>query len=368
MKAPICSVCGVCTTFTPDPTPKSRLMASENIYRHILIDEESVTPKYLQIVNSVLKAVQQGHIGKDYVLPSINDLSFELNIARDTAERAYRQLKKLGVVGSIPGKGYFISDADIRQDIRVLLLFNKLSAHKKIIYDAFVDTLGDRAAIDFYIYNNDVALFSRLVRNRRKGYSHVVIIPHFIEGAEKVAEIIDSITEGQLILLDKQVEGVQRACGSVYEDFGADIYGALMQALPRLSHYRRLKLLIRTPSYFPAEIREGFERFCIQYAFPFETLEDTDQIHPAAGDAYLSLTEDDMLTLIDRILSDGLQLGSDVGLISYNETPWKRFILNGITTISTDFRSMGEMAARMILDNAPAHVAVPFALTLRNSL
>lgn len=343
-------------------------MASENIYRHILIDEDSVTPKYLQIVNSVLKAVQQGHVGMDYVLPSINDLSFELNIARDTAERAYRQLKKLGVVGSIPGKGYFISDVDIRQDIRVLLLFNKLSAHKKIIYDAFVDTLGDHAAIDFYIYNNDVGLFRRIVRNRRKGYTHIVIIPHFIEGAEKAAEIIDGITEGQLILLDKAVEGVQRPCGSVYEDFGKDIYGALVQALPRLSHYRRLRLLTRTPSYFPAEIREGFERFCIQYAFPFDTLVDADQIRPVEGDVFLSLTEDDLLTLIDRIQSDGLRPGTDVGLISYNETPWKRFILNGITTISTDFRSMGEMAARMILDNAPGHVAVPFALTLRNSL
>ncbi|MCE2834669.1 MAG: winged helix-turn-helix domain-containing protein [Chitinophagaceae bacterium] len=296
-------------------------MASENIYRHILIDEDSVTPKYLQIVNSVLKAVQQGYVGMDYVLPSINDLSFELNIARDTAERAYRQLKKLGVVGSIPGKGYFISDVDIRQDIRVLLLFNKLSAHKKIIYDAFVDTLGDHAAIDFYIYNNDVALFRRVVRNRRKGYTHVVIIPHFIEGSEKAAEIIDSITEGQLILLDKAVEGVQRPYGSVYEDFGTDIYGALVQALPRLSRYRRLRLLTRTPSYFPAEIREGFERFCIQYAFPFDTLQNADQIRPDEGDVFLSLTEDDMLTLIDRILSEGLQPGTDVGLISYNETP-----------------------------------------------
>jgi DNA-binding transcriptional regulator YhcF (GntR family) len=343
-------------------------MASENIYRHILIDEESVTPKYLQIVNSVLKAVQHGHIDKDYVLPSINDLSFELNIARDTAERAYRQLKKLGLVGSIPGKGYFILDADIRQDIRVLLLFNKLSAHKKIIYDAFVDTLGDRAAIDFYIYNNDLALFHRLVRNRRKGYSHLVIIPHYLDGEEKAAEIIDSLTAGQLILLDKAVEGVQRPFGSVYEDFGADIYGALEQALPNLSRYKRLKLLIRTPSYFPAEIREGFERFSIQYAFPFETLEDTDQVRPASGDIFLSLTEDDMLTLIDRIQSDGLQLGSDVGLISYNETPWKRFILNGITTISTDFKAMGEMAARMILDKTSGQIAVPFALTLRNSL
>lgn len=343
-------------------------MASENIYRHILIDEDSVTPKYLQIVNSVLKAVQLGQIHKDYVLPSINDLSFELNIARDTAERAYRQLKKLGVVGSIPGKGYFISSDDIRQDIRVLLVFNKLSAHKKIIYDAFVDTLGDRAAIDFYIYNNDVALFRRIIGNRRNGYSHFVIIPHFIEGGEKAAAIIDSITEGQLILLDKAVEGVQRPFGSVYEDFAADIYGALEQALPRLSRYKRIRLLMRSPSYSPAEIREGFEKFCIQYAFPFETLEHTDQLHPKKGDVYLSLTEDDMLILIERVLSEELELGKDVGLISYNETPWKRFILNGITTISTDFRGMGEMAARMILENTTERTAVPFALTLRNSL
>lgn len=36
---------------------------------------------------------------------------------------------------------------------------NKLSALKKIIYDAFVETLGEKAAIGFYIYNNDYGLF-----------------------------------------------------------------------------------------------------------------------------------------------------------------------------------------------------------------
>ena len=49
---------------------------SDNIYRHITIDEQSITPKYVQIVNSILKAVEQGQITKDYLLPSINDLSF----------------------------------------------------------------------------------------------------------------------------------------------------------------------------------------------------------------------------------------------------------------------------------------------------
>jgi DNA-binding transcriptional regulator YhcF (GntR family) len=42
------------------------------------------------------------------VLPSINELSFEFEISRDTAEKGYKYLKKIGIVGSIPGKGYFI--------------------------------------------------------------------------------------------------------------------------------------------------------------------------------------------------------------------------------------------------------------------
>src|SRR5688572_29202624 len=101
-------------------------MSTENIYRYIIIDEHSITPKYVQIINSVLKAIEQGKIGKDYQLPSINDLSYELDISRDTAEKAYKKLKKIGVAASVPGKGYFIVNTDIKQPIRVFLIFNKL--------------------------------------------------------------------------------------------------------------------------------------------------------------------------------------------------------------------------------------------------
>jgi DNA-binding LacI/PurR family transcriptional regulator len=57
-----------------------------------------------------------------------------------------------------------------------------------------------------------------------------------------------------------------------------------------------------------------------------------------------------------------------VGVISYNETPLKKIILNGITTISTDFEIMGKKTAELILNQATDHVAVPFHLTLRSSL
>ncbi|MNY70105.1 hypothetical protein D3C86_2081680 [compost metagenome] len=78
--------------------------------------------------------------------------------------------------------------------------------------------------------------------------------------------------------------------------------------------------------------------------------------------------EDDLVILIERIVNLNLKLGKDIGVISYNETPLKKIILNGITTVSTDFRKMGEMTAQLILDNAKDHLEVPFQLTLRASL
>jgi DNA-binding LacI/PurR family transcriptional regulator len=41
---------------------------------------------------------------------------------------------------------------------------------------------------------------------------------------------------------------------------------------------------------------------------------------------------------------------------------------DGITSISTDFKQMGEMVANMILQNDRKHLEVPFALTLRKLL
>ena len=86
------------------------------------------------------------------------------------------------------------------------------------------------------------------------------------------------------------------------------------------------------------------------------------------GSVYISLMENDLVVLIEKILSSRFAVGSDVGVISYNETPLKRIILQGITTISTDFEKMGKITAEMILNNNREHVEVPFTLTLRPSL
>ncbi|MEO6134147.1 MAG: GntR family transcriptional regulator [Ginsengibacter sp.] len=345
------------------------LLSSENIYQYLKLDEQSITPKYLQIANSVLHAVEINAVSKDYLLPSINDLSYELEISRDTAEKALRYLKSLGVIGSVPGKGYFIANTDFKQKIKVFLLFNKLSVHKEIIYDSFAAKLGDQAAIDFFIYNNNFSLFKKLMqKNKNKDYTHYIIIPHFLEGGDNANDVINEIDSGELILLDKSISGIKRNYGAVYENFEQDIYLALKEALPQLSKYQTIKIVFPEYTYHPVEILHGFYSFCSEFAFNHKVIQNIVKEPVNKGEVFINLMEDDLVILLEKIQRTDLKVGTDIGIISYNETPWKRFILNGITTISSDFKKMGEMVADLVLNNSNEHIEVPFALTLRDSL
>lgn len=338
------------------------------IFKHLFIDYYSATPKYLQLANCIVKAITDGVLKENDVLPSINELSFEFEISRDTAEKGYKHLKKNGVLGSVPGKGYFVKNTDLNQKLKIFLLFNKLSPHKKIIYDSLVTSLGDLAAIDFYIYNNDFIFFKNLISQQKDNYTHYVIIPHFMDGGENVHEIINAIPKEKLILLDKLVPGVTGNYGAVYENFEEDIYNALVQATDKLSRYNTIKIIFPEYTYHPKEIVEGFYRYCQQYAFNYKVVHSIEEEAIQKGEVYINLMENDLVLLIEKILAASLIVGKDVGVISYNETPLKKIILSGISTISTDFQMMGEKTAELILNQSTEHIAIPFYLTERNSL
>lgn len=343
-------------------------MKHPNIFDWIRVDEFAATPKYLQLTNSILKAIENGMIRTNDGMPSINELSYELEISRDTAEKGYKYLKKMGVLGSVPGKGYFIQNTDFHKTLRIFLLFNKLSAHKKILYDAFIASLGEYTVVDFYIYNNDFGLFKKLLSGRKEDYSHYVIIPHFLDGRERAHDIINSLPKEKLLLLDKKIPGITGEYAAVYQDFGQDIYSALEKAREQLSKYHTIKIIFPGYTYHPVEILQGCSRFCQEYAFSYKVVHSIADEPIGEGEVYINLMEEDLVVLIERIICLKLAVGRQVGVISYNETPLKKIILDGITTISTDFQEMGVMAARQILNNTHDQQEVPFYLTLRNSL
>ncbi|MEJ7740792.1 MAG: transcriptional regulator [Chitinophagaceae bacterium] len=292
----------------------------------------------------------------------------EYEISRDTAEKCYKHLRNIGVLESVPGKGYYIKNTSFRHTIKVLLLFNKLTIQKQIIFDSLIAVLGEQASVDFYIYHNDLSLFRKLLSSKKEPYSHYVIIPHFLEDSENVHEIINTIPKNKLVVLDKQIPGLNGEYAAVYENFEKDIYDALKQAIFQLSKYHTIKVIFPEYSYYPPEIVYGAKRFCQDYAFNCQVVEDISNEPVGEGEVYISLMEDDLVVLIERIISLNLLAGKQVGVISYNEMPLQRVILDGITTISTDFAMMGSLAARMILENKKNRVELPFHLTLRASL
>lgn len=343
-------------------------MTESPVYKHIFFDEYSVTPKYQQLANSIVKAIANGKLQVDDVLPSINELSFQYEISRDTVEKGYKYLKNIGIIGSVPGKGYYIKSTEIENRTKIFLMFNKLSSHKKIIYDSFVNTMGDKAAVDFYIYNNDFPLFKKLLLNCREDYDYYVIIPHFVEGTDVAHQILNTIPKEKLILLDKIVKGVTGNYGAVYENFEKDIFMALEKALPQLRKYKKLRIVFPEDTYHPSEILDGYYNFCKKYSFDHDVIEDINNEKICKGEVYINLMENDLVTLLEKIVTTKLVVGTDVGVISYNDTPLKKFILNGITTISTDFHMMGEKTAELILNQSVEHIEANFYLTLRNSL
>ncbi|MEO6707484.1 MAG: substrate-binding domain-containing protein, partial [Ginsengibacter sp.] len=266
------------------------------------------------------------------------------------------------------GKGFFVKNTDLLQFYKIFLLFNKLSTHKKIIYDSFVDALGPSAAIDFYIYNNDFYLFKDLIKKSIDNYSNYVIIPHLTQDSDSFSDVLSLIPSQKLILIDKTISSMTGKCSSIYEDFDHDIFNALKTALPQLEKYHTIKIIFPSYTYHSKEILTGFKNFCIDYAFDHAIISDIAKEVIRNDTVYVSLMEDNLVTLIEKIIDSEKEVGKDVGVISYNETPIKKIILDGITTISTDFKFMGRRAAELILNKKQDQVAVPFYLTLRKSL
>lgn len=339
-----------------------------DLLKTLSIDQYAITPYYTQIYNSISSAVKQKLVDKNELLPSIHDLSVALNLSRNTIARAYNELKEKGIINSVPGKGYFISTGSAGQSVKVLLLFNKLSDHKEVMYDAFTQALSTKASIDFYIYNSNFDLFRKLLIEKADNYDKIVIVPHFRDNANHASEVINHIPKEKLILMGSLADGITGEFGAVYEDFSNDIYNALTNLTDNTRHYTSLTIIFPEKNSLSGGILTGFVNYCHVYKRNFNIMSELHSCPLQRNTLYITLTEDDLIQLIDNARSLNYEVGEDIGIISYNETIVKRVILNGITTFSTDFGFMGEKAAELVLNNSTRHFKVPFRTIVRPSI
>lgn len=333
------------------------------------IDEDRKTPKYMQVIDCITKAIKQGKLRKGNKIFSINELSNEYFLSRDTVQKAYEILEQRGIILAIKGKGFYINRTDIFTQYRILLLFNKISNYKKQIYNSFIETMGDNAVVDLKIHHCNARVLESLVLDNMNEYDYFVIMPHFYENIAEAYNLILKIPPEKLVILDKDLTYVNKKYSAVYQDFKNDIVDALETGLAVLEKYNKLVLVYPKMVSYPSEIVNGFRIFCMQNDLANTVIHEvktSTQIN--AGEAYIVIEETDLVNLIKNCNSAKLKIGKDVGIISYNETPLKEILLDGITVLSTDHAKMGELAARLILENKHEKIRNPFTLILRKSL
>lgn len=80
----------------------------------IIISNANDQPIYEQIYQQIKKHILSGSLAQDEMLPSIRSLAKDLRISVITTKRAYEELEKEGVIYARSGKGFFVSERDLK--------------------------------------------------------------------------------------------------------------------------------------------------------------------------------------------------------------------------------------------------------------
>ena len=330
----------------------------------IQFEENPSIPKYRQIIEAIHQKIKTGELRKGDKIPSLNALCHQYGLSQDTVLTAYNELKSKGIITSQVGKVYFIQNENTDYKHKVLLVFDRLTAYKEELYDAFKEALKKDGSEQIFFHHNNLKMFQTIIEGAIGDYSEYVIMP--VDHPDAMA-LIRKLPDNKVFILDQGRKQYKKIYPYVCQDFERDIYRILKQNSLLVAKYKRIILVIRHQKSHFRDIVTGIRDFCKQQPIDFEVKNDLQMFKIKSGDAFIVVDDRDLEFLVHYSMEHHLYLGKDMGIVSYNEAPLKGIVASGITTISTDFAQMGKSMARMILEGKKEKIDNPFKLNLRNS-
>ncbi len=339
----------------------------------IAIDKNSQMPVYRQIVMKIISMIDAGELEDGDMLPSMNELAGEHGISKETVKKSYTILRDKGLVEPRQGKGFFVRKDTETHKLKVLAVFDKLSTYKQLLFDSMTEKLDGHAEITIRLHGQNVDMLEYFLNENLDNFDWYVITPHFpLDAAtqKRVCKLLKKIPNRKLIMLDNWMRGIPGNYGAVYQDWENDIIQGLGECLDTFRNYNRLNVITLPSSLYARQIRSGVERFCRDNGIRVTCSDTVIPGNVRNGEAYLLLSgqyDFGLIELARLAKKKGLAVGKDIGLISYNESPLCEIILNGLTTVSTDFAQMGRLAGEMILEHSLAKRRCDFRITRRDS-
>jgi DNA-binding transcriptional regulator YhcF (GntR family) len=325
-----------------------------------IINENSKHLKFKQLVDAVMDAISQNQLKPGDMLPSVNVLIKDCNISRDTVFKAYAELKQRGVVESVPNRGYFVA----KKFTKVLLFLDTFKAYKEVLYHSFRDHLRKDISVDLHFHHYNIHVFETIIKESLGKYSSYVIMNF---DHPRVKKIIEKIPPEKLLIIDWNIHCPDNI-SCINQDFAEPVYQLFAENKDIIKKYNRFILNYPPFTYHPKDVVGQFERFCTDFNINYKVISEQNDFIPEHGDLYFLVSDRTLARLLDQCQEKGIDLGCDAGVISYNETPMKKYVKNGITVISTDFEMMGEKAANFVNYGEPVKFTVPTSIKLRSSM
>ena len=324
------------------------------------INHQSDIPKYQQIVNAINNAIGKNILQKGGVLPSVNKICKVNRLSRDTVFKAYTILKENGVIDSVPNKGYYVAN----ETKKVLLLLDTFKAYKEVLYHSFINNLPENIITDVQFHHYNIDNFKTIINNSiGKYYKYIVM--NFDD--DNLPEIISKISNDKLLLIDWNVHSNSEN-NYLFQDFGKSFFRSLEGATGLFGKYKEIHLLYPSFTNHPKEIITFFKKYCKAFNFYFKIITDSNEFNIEKNIAYISVSDRMLGMFLEQCRNKNFEPGVEVGFLSYNETPMKKFIYKGISVISTNFSELGTKAAEFITQEKPMQSYIETQLIIRESL
>lgn len=335
-------------------------MAEEAQILNLDMENGGNVPKFRRVVNAVNYAISEGRLRVGDVLPSVNQMCAEYGLSRDTVFKAFSMLKEQGTIESVPNKGYFVAD----QMKKVFVFLDTFKAYKEVLYDSFVRNLPKNVIADVNFHHYNPRIFKKLIEESIGRYTRYIIMPFEAEGN---ADVLKLIPQDKLLIIDWNVYSGEGS-SVLYQDFGSAFSEGLADVKHLLNRYNAVHMLYPSYTNHPKESVTAFVQFCKDNAIEHAVEDNAEDFAVKPGVAYVSVSDRMLGRFLEQCRERKLEPGRDVGFVSYNETPMKKFIYKGITVFSTDFEYMGRRAAQWVEDEVQMRECVNSKIIIRESL
>jgi len=327
-------------------------------------EEAGNKTKHRQIADGIVQAIAEKVLKPGDLLPSVNAFLKKLPVARMTIVKALEELKERGIIESENRVGYFVKSGNVKQKLKVMLFLTEFNVYHEVLYNNIIEELKkEKIVVDLYFHHCNPLVFKTVLKENRGLYGLYIVTPF---SHPQVIKSLSDIPVKKLLQIMRPP--VIEDASYISQDFYDEVIEALKGVKKQISKYEKLTLVFPKGAGHPDVIRQAFFTFCSNAGINFGEVSRIPKEMVKENQAWFTIADNDLIELVKYGEENGLSLGENLGILSYNDTPMKEIIRNGITVISADFAEMGRSVGDFIKTKQAVKKNIPTSIQLRNSL